>query len=256
MLTRTLAGKGRIEPTTDGWRLHLGPTTGYIDAQLDDTQGRSRRKLLHQPPVRLTLEARASSPAPGGTLGFGFWNDPFPAWGGQSGARRLLPASPQALWFFYASPPSELPFSRGGPGSGWTAAAYQGPTLPGWMIAAMGAAGFAGMAIASLRARLLSQYWRWFKGSQSPPLGGLDAWHAYQIDWREETARFVVDDHLVLETHRPTPGPLGLVIWIDNQWAALSETAGLQFGVLPSQDDAWLEIRSLRLDGAPLPVRR
>src|SRR3972149_3173460 len=29
VLTRTLAGKGRLEPNRDGWRLDLGPTPGY-----------------------------------------------------------------------------------------------------------------------------------------------------------------------------------------------------------------------------------
>jgi len=254
MLTRTLAGQGSIEPTRDGWRLHLGPTTGYSNAQLDDTSGRSRRDLFHRPPVRLSLEARASSTAPGGTLGFGFWNDPFPAWGGQAGARRLLPASPRALWFFYASPPSEIPFSPGGPVSGWTAARFQGPSVPGVAVAAMGAAGWAGMSIARLRSPLLRRYWRWFAGSQSPLLDGLDSWHAYQIDWIEGSARLAVDERVVLETHGPLPGPLGLVLWIDNQWAALSNTAGLRFGVLPTLEEAWLEIRSLRLDGRPLQV--
>jgi hypothetical protein len=254
MLTRYLAGKGRVEPTTDGWRLRLESAAGYSDAQLDDTSGRSRRELRHRPPIRLTLEARASSPSPAGTLGFGFWNDPFPSWAGEAGARRLLPGSPRALWFFHRSSPSEIPFSLGGPGAGWTAAAYHGPAVPGLVIAAMGAGALAGMSIPRLRAPLLRRYWRWFAGRQSLPLRGLDSWHAYEIDWREDSARFLVDDRLVLEAQLPGNVPLGLVIWIDNQWAALSETAGLRFGVLPSLHDSWLEVRSLRLDGQPLEL--
>ncbi len=68
------------------------------------------------------------------------------------------------------------------------------------------------------------------------------------------STRFAVDERVVLETHEPSSGPLGLVIWIDNQWAALSKTAGLRFGVLPTLEEAWLEVRSLRLDGRPLQV--
>jgi hypothetical protein len=254
MLTRFLAGNGRIEPATDGWRLCRGPTTGYCDAQLDDTQGRSRGDLLHRTPARLTIEARASAPDPGGTLGFGFWNDPFPAWGGQAGAGRLLPASPRALWFFFASPPSEIPFSADGPKAGWTAASFHGPPFPGVAMAAMGAAGLAGMSVVRLRAPLLKIYRRWFGGGQSSPLGGLDSWHTYQIDWGADSACFRVDDRVVLETHAAMSGPLGLVIWIDNQWATLSEAAGLRFGVLPSLPEAWLDVRSLRLNGRTLQV--
>jgi hypothetical protein len=111
------------------------------------------------------------------------------------------------------------------------------------------------MSIPRLRAPLLRRYWRWFVGRQSQPLSGLDSWHAYQIDWQDESARFLVDDRLVLATHLRQSGPLGLVIWIDNQWAALSETAGLRFGVLASPQSSWLEVRSLQLNGQPLEVR-
>jgi hypothetical protein len=202
----------------------------------------------------LTLEARASSASPPGTLGFGFWNDPFPAWAGEAGAGRRLPASPQALWFFHASAPSELPFSPGGPASGWTAAVLRGPSVSGLVIAAIGAAGFAGMAIPGLRRPLLRQYWRWFSGHQSARVAGLEDWRAYEIDWREDAVRFRVDDRPVLESRLSHPGPLGLVIWIDNQWAALSATAGLRFGVLPSSPGARLEIRSPRLNDRPLQL--
>ncbi len=254
MLAKFTAGNGRIESTAGGWRLHIGPTSAYTDAQLDDTQGRPRRDLLHRHPVRLSLEARASAPSPRGTLGFGFWNDPFPSWAGEAGARRILPASPRALWFFHASSPSQIPFSPAGPMVGWAAASYRGPSLPGGVIAAMGAAALAGMAIPRLRAPLLRRYWRWFAGHQSPPLSGLDEWHAYEIDWRAQGAQFLVDGQTVLEDPRPSRVPLGLVIWIDNQWAALSQATGLRFGVLLSAEPAWLEIRDLRLNGRPIDV--
>jgi hypothetical protein len=254
MLRRYLAGDGRLEPTTDGWRLEVNPATGYNDAQLDDTRGRARGDFLHRPPVRLTVEARASSASPPGTLGFGFWNDPFPSWAGEAGAGRRLPASPQALWFFHAAPPSELPFSPGGPASGWTAAVLRGPPVPGPVIAAIGAAGLAGIAIPRLRRPLLRQYWRWFSGEQSARLTGLDAWRAYEIDWRDDAVQFRVDGLPVLDSSLSPPGPLGLVIWIDNQWATLSATAGLRFGVLPSSSGAWLELRSPRLNDRPLQL--
>jgi len=216
----------------EGWRLHIGPSGSYSNAQLDDTAGRARHHLLHRPPVELRLEARTSSPSPGGTLGFGFWNDPFPSWGGAAGAGRLLPASPRALWFFHASKPSQIPFSPEGPRNGWTAAAYRGPAFPDLVVAAMAAGAGAGMLVPRWRARLMRQYWRWFVGFQSSALGDLEAWHAYAIDWREEKVRFTVDDRLVLESSFELRDPLGLVLWIDNQWAALTAEAGLRAGVL------------------------
>jgi hypothetical protein len=247
-------GSGRVEARPDGFRLHIGPASGYSDAQLDDTRGRPRRGLLHRPPSRLTLEARASAAAPGGTLGFGFWNDPFPSWAGEAGAGRLLPASPQALWFFYASPPSHIPFSPDGPPDGWAAAAYRGPALPGVALTAAAAAGAVGMLISPLRAALLRAHWRWFEGRQSAPLTGLESWHGYGVDWQDDHATFTVDGRVVLEASLRVAGPLGIVIWIDNQWASLSMDVGLRAGVLPSLPESWLDVRAVELNGSPVEV--
>ncbi len=76
----------------------------YSNAQVDDYRGLSRRRFPWRPPAKLTVRARFSHPAGHlkGTAGFGFWNDPFL----MTGAR--LPALPQAIWFFYASPPSDM----------------------------------------------------------------------------------------------------------------------------------------------------
>jgi len=43
----------------------------------------------------------------------------------------------------------------------------------------------------------------------------------------------------------PRP-PLGLVIWIDNQYAAFTPDGKIGFGVL-ANDEAWLEIKELEL---------
>jgi hypothetical protein len=252
MLKRYLAGDGRLEPTTDGWRLEVNPATGYNDAQLDDTRGRARGDFLHRPPVRLTLEARASSESAPGTLGFGFWNDPFPAW-----AERRAPAVaclPRPRLYGSSTPLRRSSRSPRAAAAGWTAAVLRGPPVAGPVIAAIGAAGLAGMAIPRLRRPLLRQYWRWFSGEQSARLTGLDAWRAYEIDWRDDAVQFRVDGLPVLDSSLSPPGPLGLVIWIDNQWAALSATAGLRFGVLPSSSGAWLELRSPRLNDRPLQL--
>ena len=254
MLGIFIAGSGRVEATANGWRLLVSPSSGYSDAQLDDTQGVARHALPHRPPLKLSLEARASVSTPPGTLGFGFWNDPFPALVGEAGARRLLPAMPQALWFFYGSPPSELPFAAGGAGSGWRAASLRSPAWPGAVVAALGAAAFAAMLVRPLRRTLIDLGWRAAEGAQSAPIAGLDSWRLYEIDWSEERARFAVDDRTVLEASDPPTEALGLVIWIDNQWAAFSVGLGLRFGILPHAPEASLEIRSLRLNGSPIEV--
>jgi len=44
----------------------------------------------------------------------------------------------------------------------------------------------------------------------------------------------------------PRP-PLGLVIWMDNQYAAFTPGGKIGIGVLDHPDPAWLEIRALEI---------
>ena len=122
-LRRLEIGGGLVQgELPEGVRLAIpAKAAGYADAQLDDTHRRRRSEFAWRPPVQMRLRARASHAAPGGTLGFGFWNDPFGFSLGQGGAAARLPAAPDAVWFFYASPPADLRFTPGVAGSGWKA---------------------------------------------------------------------------------------------------------------------------------------
>jgi hypothetical protein len=75
-------------------------------------------------------------------------------------------------------------------------------------------------------------------------------WHRYQIDWREKRVSFQVDDMLVLESSVSPHPPLGLVIWIDNQYAAFTPEGKIGFGVLENPEPAWLEIKDLEITSA------
>lgn len=72
-------------------------------------------------------------------------------------------------------------------------------------------------------------------------------WHSYQLDWRESRVSFSVDGDLVFESSvNPNP-PLGLVIWIDNQYAAFTPEGKIGFGILENPEPAWLEVRDIDL---------
>src|SRR5512135_3105721 len=103
MLQRFEVGTGRIQQAGERFRLMVVPGDGrrYADAQLDDYHVEGRRRLSRNAPLTLTLRARASHAAPLGTVGFGFWNDPFSLSGS-------VLAGPNVVWFFYASPPSDM----------------------------------------------------------------------------------------------------------------------------------------------------
>ena len=123
-----MTGSGGIVVGETGVRFVNGPTPvrAYANAQVDDTTGRARDQYRWYPPLCLSLQARFSHSQEEltGTAGFGFWNDPFM----MSGARR--PALPQALWFFYSAPPSDMPLAMGVPGTGWKAATLDARRWP------------------------------------------------------------------------------------------------------------------------------
>jgi hypothetical protein len=54
-----------------------------------------------------------------------------------------------------------------------------------------------------------------------------------------------VDNTLVLESPISPCPPLGLVIWIDNQYAAFTPDGKIGFGLLKNTEPAWLEIENL-----------
>src|SRR6185437_1640881 len=148
--TRTTPNGGTLETGPTGLRLALpdGARAGiYSDAQIDDYGTLPPSRFPWRPPLHLEVRARASHPAhPAremppeplenqqwirGTAGFGFWNYPFSL----SGAVLRLP---EAVWFFAASPPSNMALVPGVPGWGWKAQVVHAQRwgAAGWGLAA------------------------------------------------------------------------------------------------------------------------
>jgi hypothetical protein len=228
--------------------LSLPPAKSYADAQLDDTQNLPRRSFRWKPPLRFSLRARTSAPEPLGTFGFGFWNDPFSLSLGMGGAARKLPAPPQCAWFFYGSPPLDLPLAEGVPGRGWKAAVLSFRKIPMLLLAPLA---FGGVMLASLppmRRWALAQARGFYRAEER--LLDLDPsqWHAYAIEWRAVSVGFFVDGVELLRSVRPPPPPLGLVLWIDNQYAIASAEKGFGFGVLPLTREQSLELEAARIE--------
>jgi hypothetical protein len=245
-------GGGGLVRTSDGLRFVNPPLDGtrYCNAQLDDYQGRPRRAFLHRPPLRLTLRARFSHAAGvlNGTGGFGFWNDPFM----MTGLR--MPALPRTLWFFYAAPPSDMRLAVDTPGHGWKAAVLDALSVRGVTALPLAALAAPFMRRAGLYQRLWPFFARSFGIAEQAlaevPAAALSAWHTYTIEWGTRTAIFSVDDTAVLTAPAPQ-GPLGLVIWLDNQYLAVHPSGRLRYGLVAKSEMQWLEIADLSL----LPCR-
>jgi hypothetical protein len=73
-------------------------------------------------------------------------------------------------------------------------------------------------------------------------------WHDYKLDWREDRVSFEVDHAPVFESTVSPKPPLGLVIWIDNQYAAFTPEGKIGFGVLENAEPAWLEIKDVEIN--------
>jgi hypothetical protein len=252
---RRLAGTGTLEATGSTLRFALTDATSkkYSDAQIDDYQDLPRLRFPWRPPLRLTVRARFSHPGSGlkGTAGFGFWNDPFVMTG-------RLPTLPRAIWFFFASPPSDMKLDLAVPGHGWKAA-----TLDTLRPAALIWAPLAPLAILSMNVRPVYRA-LWPHIQRALYVGeaslGVDMtqWYTYVLEWGTEHARFSLlpedGGPLVPFLDAPSPrGPLGFVMWVDNQYLVATPWGRLRWGLLDVPDREWMEVSRLaieRLEGS------
>jgi hypothetical protein len=239
-------GAGAIQRLAGTLRLATisATSSGYSDAQLDDYAGLPRRRFPWSPPVSLAVRARFSHPVGElrGTGGFGFWNDPFL----MSGAR--LPTLPRAIWFFYASSPSDLKLDRSTPGCGWKAATIDALRPVAGLLAPLAPAAAMLMNVRSVYRAL----WPSIQGALRIREALIDVdlteWHTYSLDWGPETASFAVDEAHILSGAPSPRGPLGFVMWLDNQYMVVTPWGRFGWGLLDVPGSQWLEVDSLSIE--------
>lgn len=242
---RHLPPGSRIEAHGGAWRFSNQPADGsrYTNAQIDDYQNLPRRAFRWQPPLSLRVRARFSANADGlhGTAGFGFWNDPFAMTGGR------LPALPRAIWFFFASAPSDLPLDMQTPGRGWKAAMIDALRLPFFLLAPT-----APLAVPLMNIRALYRT-LWPVGQRAVGVReatlelDMTVWHDYELHWGRRYARFLVDGSPVLEADDAPGGRLGFVMWIDNQAMIATPWGRFAWRTLPLPQEQWMEVAGLEI---------
>jgi hypothetical protein len=244
-------GGGRLVQTDTGLRLTTSDTNArrYANAQLDDYQGRARRDFSWSPPLAFLVRARFSHPAARdagdaglrGTAGFGFWNDPFLMTGSRA------PTLPRAIWFFYASPPSDIVLDPRTPGFGWKATTIDALRPGAALLAVAAPLAVPLMNIGAVYRAFWPTAQRVLRISEAIVPVEMTGWHTYTVEWGVKQARFRVDDELVLECGTPPRGPLGLVIWLDNQYLVATPWGRLRYGLLATPGEQWLELERVEI---------
>jgi hypothetical protein len=171
-----------------------------------------------------------------------------------------LPTLPNAVWFFGASQESHLSFrdastappKSGGSAqrevaaNGFLAQTFRSPRFHPLLIPAGLALPFSRKTTRRWMGRVI--------GEDGIGLSlDVTQWHSYKLDWREDRVLFEVDGALVFESPVSPKAPLGLVIWIDNQFAAFTPEGKIGFGVLENPEPAWLEIKDIDVGQDAIP---
>ncbi len=252
--TQTCIGSATLSTSASVLRLGISSVQEghYADAQIDDYGALKRAAFPWKPPLRMEVRARSSLPAATatdtdksayilrGTAGFGFWNYPF-------SVRGDILMLPEAVWFFYASPPSNMALVPNVPGWGWKAQIVHS-MRPGALMATLPTALTTGWSILTGHTQPAARWLQRLSGANETLLSvDMTAWHTYALEWYATEAIFLVNGNRVMHALHPPTRPLGFVAWLDNQYAVATPRGILRFGTVASNSQ-WLELDSIRID--------
>lgn len=259
----TEVGHGTVIRAPGKLTMQVAPTPNnrYSNAQITDYDYRTF-EFRWQPPLRMTVQARFETSPPNplsiaiergrkdaplglvGTAGFGFWNHPF----SPDVARHF--SRPQAVWFFFASAPSNMQLAKSVPGSGWKAAAIDARRWQFLALLPFAPVGVLLMRIPALYDRL------WAIGQRAIGVSErlLDAallWktHTYTLDWRADGITFSVDGETIHEADHAPRGKLGFIAWIDNQYAIVTPQGHFGSGMVGVGQSQSLMLESILIEG-------
>jgi hypothetical protein len=213
------------------------------NAQIDDYGGLPRRRYAWRPPLHMRVRTRFSHPSGelSGTAGFGFWNNPLDLIHGPA------PTLPRALWFFYASPPSDMRLDLGSAGWGWKAATLDALRLPALLAAPTAPLAVPLMNVRSLYRCMWPLYQRALGVHERMLDTDMNSWHTYELGWSRGAAQFSLDGRTVLACATSLRGPLAFVMWLDNQYLVATPWGRLRYGWLDAPGEQWMEVEELAI---------
>jgi hypothetical protein len=75
----------------------------------------------------------------------------------------------------------------------------------------------------------------------------MSAWHTYTLMWEVEQVDFLIDGRPVLEGAPSPRGPLGFVLWMDNQYMVITPQGRFRWGTLDAPSRQWMAAAHLEI---------
>jgi hypothetical protein len=241
-------GKSVLSDELISFELPENITKSYSNSQLDDYRTLSRGDFKWSPPLKMSLDAifeiteNKDGSKLTGTSGFGFWNDPFM----MTGLR--WPTLPKALWFFYSSSESELYLNEASKGNYWRAMSLDAHHFKFFSILPLLSLSFPLFNITKFREWMWPKVRKLFKGEEKIIKTNQFDWHKYEIQWEKDYVTFSIDNKQLYRTEYSPKGPLGLVIWMDNQYLKIKPTGKIAFGSIQQQNSQKMLIKNLKIE--------
>ena len=159
-----------------------------------------------------------------------------------------MPALPRVVWFFYASPRSNMKLDIDTPGHGWKAATLDAKRVPFVLLVPTAPLAVPLMNLGPLYRGLWPVAQRAMGVREAALEIAMTHWHTYVIEWDRNGTRFSVDGGQILESESSPAGPLGFVMWLDNQYAVVTPWGRFGYGLLESPERQWMEVDSLSIE--------
>jgi hypothetical protein len=134
------------------------------------------------------------------------------------------------------------------PGRGWKAATIDALRWPFFLLLPTAPLAIPLMNVRALYRRLWPVAQRAIGVRETLVEAEMMDRHRYVIEWDVGQARFYVDEALVLDSDTSPRGPLGFVMWLDNQYAIVTPWGRFGYGLLDAPGRQWMAVDALTIE--------
>jgi hypothetical protein len=134
------------------------------------------------------------------------------------------------------------------PGNGWKAATIDALCPSSLLLAPVTLPAVLLMKAQPLYRRLWPPMQRALHVQEAVVRADMTGWHTYVLEWGPERTCFVVDERAVLKDGPSPGGPLGFVMWLDNQYMIATPQGRFGWGLVETPGRQWMEVDSLVIE--------